>query len=209
MRSFFKHFSTLALLSFISTTSFADDNKPVVVMETTAGTMTIELFDKKAPITVKNFLEYVDSGFYNGTIFHRVIPNFVLQGGGFTKEMDKKPVNAPIKNESDNGLRNEKGTLSMARMPDPDSASSQFFVNLRMNNNLDYRSGQHGYAVFGKVIEGLDVMEKIARTQTGQVGPYSDVPVEPIIMTSVHRKVKKAEAVAPAAPAAPAALSVQ
>lgn len=200
MSTIFKGLPTLFLLSLVSLATIAGENKPVVIMETTAGTMTIELFDEKAPISVKNFLDYVDSGFYNGTIFHRVIPNFVLQGGGFSKEMDKKATKAPIKNESDNGLRNEKGTLSMARTPDPDSATSQFFVNLRMNTNLDYRAGQHGYAVFGKVIEGLDVMEKIARTKTGRVGSYSDVPLEPIIMTSVHRKDSKANTGAPAAP---------
>lgn len=179
--------STIALLLLLALPVAADSNKPQVVMETTAGTIVVELFTEQAPVTVKNFLDYVDSGFYNGTIFHRVIPNFMIQTGGFTSKMDRKETKAPIKNESDNLLYNEKGTLAMARTQDPDSASSQFFINLRMNPHLNYRSGQHGYAVFGKVIEGMDIVDKIARTKTGDLGPFQNVPIEPIIMTSVHR----------------------
>lgn len=169
--------------------------------------MKIELFAEKAPITVENFLAYVDDGFYEGTIFHRVISDFVIQGGGFTEDMQKKKTLDPIKNEATNGLKNEKYTLSMARTPNPDSATSQFFINLEDNvvggkYELDpypARAGypaSAGYAVFGKVIEGTETVEKIRSVKTGRVSYYKDVPTEPIViekMTLVEADEEKAE----------------
>ncbi len=158
---------------------------PIVVLKTNYGDIYIELYPDKAPITVENFLIYVKEGFYNGLIFHRVIPNFVIQGGGFDKDMKpRKPTHPPIKNESDNGLSNLRGTIAMARTSDPDSASSQFFINLRDNTFLDYgRTPQKwGYAVFGKVIKGMDVVDKISTVKTTIKPPYRDVPVEPVII---------------------------
>ncbi len=158
---------------------------PVVILKTNYGDIYIELYIDKAPITVENFLTYVKEGFYDGLIFHRVIPNFVIQGGGFDKDMKpRKPTHPPIKNESDNGLSNLRGTISMARTSDPHSASSQFFINLRDNTFLDYgRTPQKwGYAVFGKVIKGMDVVDKIASVKTTIKPPYRDVPIEPVII---------------------------
>ncbi len=180
------------LLTLPVSIAFAADQaiktKPTATMKTSAGDIVIQLYPEKAPITVANFVEYAESGFYNGTIFHRVIPQFVIQGGGFTADMEKKATRAPITNESDNGLYNERYTLSMARLPDPNSATSQFFINLRMNTSLDYRSGRHGYAVFAKVIEGQHVVDSIARQRTGLRGQYQDVPVEAIVIESVEVK---------------------
>ena len=159
-----------------------------VKMQTTHGEMLIELDADAAPITVKNFLEYVENGFYDGTIFHRVIPDFMIQGGGMTKQMKEKPNNDPIVNEAANGLKNLRGTLAMARTSDPDSATSQFFINHRDNAFLDFKGPQPdriGYAVFGKVIEGLDVLDKIAAVKTKRVGHYDDVPAEPVEIISV------------------------
>jgi cyclophilin family peptidyl-prolyl cis-trans isomerase len=148
---------------------------------------TIELFDKEAPGTIDNFLKYVDDGFFDGTIFHRVVPGFVIQGGGFTEDMSQKKTQPPIKNEADNGLKNERGTLSMARTSDVNSATSQFFVNLKDNAFLDHQRGNFGYAVFARVTEGMDVIDKIAAVETGRRRGFDDVPVEPVIMTSVRR----------------------
>jgi peptidyl-prolyl cis-trans isomerase A (cyclophilin A) len=160
-----------------------------VVLKTSLGEITVTLFNRAAPITVKNFLAYVDSGFFNGTIFHRVIPGFMIQGGGHTKDMGEKATFPPIKNESDNRLKNERGTLSMARTSDPHSATSQFFINLVNNAGLDYGArGSWGYAVFGKVIQGMDVVDKIARVPTESRGQYNDVPKEPVIIISAKRK---------------------
>ena len=154
---------------------------PHVTFETTMGKVVLELYPDKAPKTVANFLSYVKAHFYDGTIFHRVIPNFMIQGGGFTADMKEKPTNAPIKNESNNGLSNERGTISMARTSDPDSASTQFFISVKDNkSSLDYRGPGTGYAVFGKVIEGMDVVDKIVSVPTTTKGPYADVPVAPI-----------------------------
>jgi peptidyl-prolyl cis-trans isomerase A (cyclophilin A) len=154
---------------------------PIVLFETSKGDIKIELDDENAPITVQNILEYVRSGFYDGTIFHRVIPGFVIQGGGFTADMQKKQTRGPIKNEADNGLQNLRGTLSMARTQVVDSATSQFFMNLVDNANLDHKGPQQfGYAVFGKVIEGMDIVDAIAAVPTTTVGYYRDVPKEPI-----------------------------
>jgi len=160
---------------------------PVVVMSTSMGDIKIALYEKESPETVKNFLAYVNDKFYDGTIFHRVIPNFMLQGGGFTPEMQQKPTKPPIKNEAGNGLKNDTYTLAMARTSDPDSATSQFFINAKNNDFLNRDKSQDGvgYVVFGKVIEGMDVMKKIEQVQTGRKGMHSDVPVEPVLIKSV------------------------
>ena len=162
-----------------------------VVMETSLGTITIELYPDKAPETVKNFLSYVDEGFYDGTIFHRVIPGFVIQGGGFAPGMKKKATHPPIRNEAANGLRNLRGTLSMARTGVIDSATSQFFINLRDNPALDHRGNSpsaFGYAVFGRVVEGMDVVDRIAAVPTGRVGYYRDVPRTDVVIVRARRK---------------------
>ena len=159
-----------------------------VVFSTNQGDITIELYADKAPITVKNFLAYVDEGFFTDTIFHRVIPNFMVQGGGFTKDMKQKPTKAPIKNEADNGLRNSRGTLAMARTSVVDSATGQFFINLVDNSFLDNGVRDFGYAVFGKVVSGMDVVDKMGAVKTTTVAGQQNVPVEPIIVISAKRK---------------------
>ncbi len=158
---------------------------PMVIMTTSLGDIKVELYPDKAPITVENFLSYVNDGFYNGTIFHRVIPGFMIQGGGFTPNMEQKPTKSPIKNEADNGLKNEPGTIAMARTSVVDSATSQFFINQVDNQFLNHGSRDFGYAVFGKVVEGMDVVNKIAQVKTGRVGPFQDVPLEPVVIESV------------------------
>lgn len=164
----------------------AQDDKPVVVIETNLGNITVELDPAKAPITVENFLKYVDAGFYDGTIFHRVIPGFMIQGGGMTPDMREKPTNPPIKNEAGNGLSNTRGTIAMARTNDPNSATSQFFINVDDNKQLDSFGG--GYAVFGKVIEGMDVADKIVGVRTTTKGMHRDVPAETVTIKSIKRK---------------------
>jgi peptidyl-prolyl cis-trans isomerase A (cyclophilin A) len=159
----------------------------MVRFETTLGDFTIELFEKEAPETVSNFLKYIDAGFFDGTIFHRIVPGFVIQGGGFTDDMTQKRTQPAIKNEADNGLKNERGTLSMARTNDINSATSQFFVNLKDNDFLDHKRGNFGYAVFARVTEGMDVIDKIAAVETGRRRGFDDVPVEAIIMKRVQR----------------------
>ena len=157
-------------------------------IETSMGSITLELDDAKAPVTVANFLAYAKDGHYDGTIFHRVIPNFMIQGGGFTKEMDQKKTNDPIKNEADNGLKNLRGTIAMARTMVVDSATSQFFINLVDNGFLDFRGphpSMYGYAVFGKVTSGMDVVDKIAAVRTGNHGMHQNVPVEPVTIKKV------------------------
>lgn len=166
-------------------------NNPQVIMETSKGKMVIELYPDKAPITVANFLAYVDSGFFEGTIFHRVIPGFMIQGGGFGKGLTEKLTNAPIKNEAGNGVKNERGTLAMARTNVVDSATAQFFVNVADNGFLDQRdktSAGFGYCVFGKVTEGMPVADAIVSVKRHSVGYYDDVPVEDVIITSIKRK---------------------
>ena len=158
-------------------------------LEPSMGSITVELDDEKAPITVKNFLDYAASGHYDGTIFHRVIDGFMIQGGGFTKAMDQKPTKAPIKNEASNGLTNKRGTIAMARTMVVDSATSQFFINLVDNDFLNFRAPTpqyYGYAVFGKVTDGMDVVDKIAKVKTGFAGPHQNVPEEPIVIKKVH-----------------------
>jgi cyclophilin family peptidyl-prolyl cis-trans isomerase len=159
----------------------------MVRFETTHGGFTIELFEKEAPLTVANFLQYVDDGFFDGTIFHRIVPNFVIQGGGLTPDFEQKTTRAPVHNEADNGRLNARGALSMARTNAPHSATSQFFVNLVDNDFLDYRPGNHGYAVFGRVVEGLDVIDRIAAVRTGRRQGYTDAPLEDVIINSARR----------------------
>ncbi len=171
---------------------------PMVLVKTSMGSFKIELFAKEAPVTVKNFLNYVDKKFYDGTIFHRVMPGFVIQGGGFDKNMVQKTTLSPIQNEAKNGLNNLRGTLSMARTNDINSATSQFFVNLKSNAALDHVSdAQFGYAVFGKVAQGMDVVDKIAAVKTGNKGPHQNVPEKPIVIESMTR-VEPEKAAAPA-----------
>jgi cyclophilin family peptidyl-prolyl cis-trans isomerase len=165
---------------------------PRVALDTSKGRIVVELFPDKAPLTVANFLQYVKSGFYNGVIFHRVIPDFMVQTGGFTPDMTQKPTKGQISNESKNGVRNERGTLAMARLSEPHTASSQFFINLKDNRSLDHSARGWGYTVFGKVVEGMEVVDAIATVRTTTKGPHGDVPVEPVI-------IKKASVVAAAA----------
>ena len=166
----------------------AADN-PKVEMETSKGKFVIELSPGKAPDTVKNFLDYVGAKFYDGTIFHRVIPNFMIQGGGFTSDMKRKSAGAPIKNEADNGLKNERGTIAMARTGDPHSATAQFFINTVNNDFLNHKSKTQqgwGYAVFGKVISGMEVVDAISAAKTVTRGRYRDVPAETIDIRSAR-----------------------
>ena len=161
----------------------AADPDPAVKLETNFGDIIVRLDARKAPISTANFVQYVKSGFYDGTVFHRVIKNFMIQGGGFTADMKQKSARAPIRNEADNGLKNKKYTIAMARTGEPHSASSQFFINVKDNDFLDFK-GQNpqgwGYAVFGKVIKGQEVVDKIAAVQTGKKGYYDDVPMETV-----------------------------
>jgi peptidyl-prolyl cis-trans isomerase A (cyclophilin A) len=159
----------------------------MIRFETTLGNFTIEFFEKEAPLSVANFTKYIDEGYFDGTIFHRIVPGFVIQGGGFTEDMSQKKTKAPVKNEADNGLKNSRGTLSMARTSDVNSATSQFFVNLKDNDFLDHSRGNFGYAVFARVTEGMDVVDKIAAVETGRKKGFDDVPVEAVIMTSVKQ----------------------
>jgi peptidyl-prolyl cis-trans isomerase B (cyclophilin B) len=160
-----------------------------VLLKTSMGDITLELDEEKAPVTVANFLAYVDKKHYDGTIFHRVISNFMIQGGGFEPGMRQKPTEKPIKNESSNGLENKAGTIAMARTPDPDSASAQFFINLKDNDFLDRKNAQdgHGYCVFGKVVGGMDVVEKIKAVKTGRKAGHSDVPNDDVVIQSATR----------------------
>ena len=173
-------FLTLFALALLAGTASAAN--PVVVMETSKGTIKIELNADKAPITVKNFLQYVEDKHYDGTIFHRVIDGFMIQGGGFEPGMKEKKTREAIKNESGNGLKNERGTIAMARLPDLDSATAQFYINVVNNSNLD----ENKYCVFGKVIEGLDIVDKIKEVKTTTKGPFKNVPEEDVVIKSVN-----------------------
>ncbi len=180
-----RFFSALLMVFALAAPAGADDATEVI-LHTTKGPIHIELYPDKAPVTVANFLQYARDGFYDGTIFHRVIPRFMIQGGGFTAELEEKETRDPIPNESGNRLNNDRWTVAMARTDDPDSATSQFFINLRINAELDRRAGKAGYAVFGKVTEGQHVVREISLVKTQSVGPLDDVPVEPIIIESVE-----------------------
>ena len=180
-----------ALILSISTAALAQDN-PVVVMETSKGTIRIELWADKAPISVENFLRYTDNELYDGLIFHRVINGFMIQGGGFNADMVQLSTYEPIKNEAKSNVPNNRGTLSMARTNVVDSATSQFFINLADNDFLNHTNDTprgFGYAVFGEVIEGMEVVDEIAGVSTGRSGPYSDVPTEPVVIVSARREI--------------------
>ena len=157
----------------------------MITITTNHGDIKVELFDEKAPITCENFRKYIEDGFYDNTIFHRVIPNFMIQGGGFDGDMSQKATRDPIKNEADNGISNKRGTLAMARTSVVDSATAQFFINLRDNNFLDHGSRDFGYAVFGQVTDGMDVVDKIAGVATGNHAGHQDVPVDAVVITGV------------------------
>jgi peptidyl-prolyl cis-trans isomerase A (cyclophilin A) len=165
----------------------AEAKKPVVTLETSLGSIVLELDAERAPISVANFLSYVDSGFYTGTIFHRVIPDFMIQGGGFSADMTQKPTKPPIKNEADNGLQNDTWTIAMARTSVVDSATAQFFINLKDNDFLNHGGRDFGYAVFGKVTKGTDVVQKIAAVKTATKVGNQNVPVEPVVIKSAKR----------------------
>ncbi len=183
-----KLFMVLILTFGIVGFSLAKEN-PVVVIKTNMGDIYMELYPDKAPLTVKNFLTYVKEGFYNGTIFHRVVKGFVIQGGGFDKDLNyKKPTHSPIKNESNNGLSNVRGTIAMARTSDPHSATTQFFINLADNTYLDYGKNPQkwGYTVFGKIIKGMDVVDEIAEVPVVNIGWMMNVPVKPVIIEKME-----------------------
>jgi cyclophilin family peptidyl-prolyl cis-trans isomerase len=184
------------LLLALAGQSTADESKPRVLMQTNMGDIVIELNAEKAPKTVANFLQYVDDGFYDGTIFHRVISDFMIQGGGFTADMDKKETRGPIPNEADNMLRNTIGSIAMARTGNPHSATAQFFINVANNTPLDFREKTQrawGYAVFGRVVKGMEVVKAIKGVATGNLGAYRNVPQETIIITKASRQNLTAE----------------
>jgi len=195
--AYFTMMMALALMLSVLTAGAAEEQapNPRVLMKTSDGDITIELFADKAPVTVQNFLQYAEDGYYDGTVFHRVISNFMIQGGGFTAALEEKPTREPIINESRNKLHNTRGTLAMARTSDPDSATAQFFINQRSNLRLDWSPGKDGYAVFGGVIDGMQVVDIIALSDTGSAqaqttrGPavFQDVPVKPVVILSVSR----------------------
>jgi peptidyl-prolyl cis-trans isomerase B (cyclophilin B) len=192
MRQFLSLAFAIGLLG--TSPACAAEKNPVVVMETSMGAIKIELFADKAPITVKNFLTYVDEKFYDGTIFHRVIPTFMIQGGGLRPGLKEKDTHDAIKNEADNGLSNERGTIAMARKPEPNTATAQFFINVDNNKSLDkkYDPKGFGYCVFGKVIEGMDVVDKIKAVKTKVVVPgvHDNVPVEDVVIKQIRRADK-------------------
>jgi len=184
--------STLVVLTILilAGSTIAEDINPKVVLETSKGKIVLELYPDNAPETVKNFLNYVDAKFYDGMIFHRVIPNFMIQGGGFTTDMKRKTTRPPIKNEADKGLKNDRGTIAMARTPDPHSATAQFFINSKKNDFLNYRSKTQqgwGYAAFGKVVEGMKTVDAISAVKTKTIGGFQDVPAEPVVIKSAKR----------------------
>lgn len=159
----------------------------MILMTTSFGDLTLELFPEQAPISVENFLAYVDAGFYDGTVFHRVIPKFMIQGGGFDRDMQRKAARAPIRNEAGNGLLNQRYSIAMARTSDIHSATSQFFINVADNAFLNHGQRDYGYAVFGKVTKGTDIVDRIAGVKTGQNGAHQDVPLEPVVLLSAKR----------------------
>lgn len=184
-----KKISFAVVAMFLSLNAFAAN--PKITIKTSMGDIEAELFEDKAPVSVKNFLEYVKKGHYKGTIFHRVINNFMIQGGGFDKDLKEKSTGAPIKNEAKNGLKNENGTLAMARTMIVDSATAQFYINVADNSFLDHRDESeqgYGYAVFGKVTSGMPVVNKIKAVKTGTRGPLEDVPLEPVVILDIIKK---------------------
>jgi len=187
-----KQFATLAVMFGLMSVGdgLAQEKNPVVEFDTSMGKIKVELFADKSPITVKNFLKYVDDKHYDGTIFHRVISNFMIQGGGMLPGLKEKKTGAPIKNESSNGLSNKRGTIAMARLPDADSATAQFFINVKDNPGLNKSEDSAGYADFGQVIQGMDVVDKIKEVKTGRQGGHEDVPLEDVVIRSVRRVAK-------------------
>lgn len=172
-------------------TQAGDKKNPIVVMETSMGKIRIELFEDKAPITATNFLRYTDEKHFDGTLFHRVIADFMIQGGGFDTGFKEKGTYQPIKNEAGNGLSNKRGTLAMARTDNPDGATAQFFINVKDNPGFDRAGKKAGYAVFGQVTDGMDVVDKIRKVDTGKRGDHEDVPVQDVVIKSVRRADKK------------------
>lgn len=188
MKNIFKYLFLITIIFTNKGVSAEMATNTIITIKTTLGDIKIELFDDKAPKTSENFKKYIKSGFFSNTIFHRVISDFMIQGGGFTAKMQQKDTLSPIKNEANNMLSNQRGTIAMARTNDPHSASSQFFINLKDNTFLDFKSETiqgWGYCVFGKVLEGLETIDKIALVSTGSYGPYQDVPNEPIIINEI------------------------
>lgn len=173
-------------LGVAALTSFSVQAEVNLIMKTSMGDIELALDDDKAPVTVANFVDYAKAGHFDGLIFHRVIPNFMIQGGGMDSKMQQRETRAPITNESNNGLSNQRGTIAMARTNDPNSATSQFFINTVNNTNLDGRGSRPGYAVFGRVSRGMEVVDRISAVETGNRGYYRDVPVEPIVINSVE-----------------------
>ena len=188
MKNIFKYLFLITIIFTNKGVNAEMATNTIITIKTTLGDIKLELFDDKAPKTSENFKEYIKSGFFSNTIFHRVISDFMIQGGGFTDEMQQKDTLSPIENEANNMLSNQRGTIAMARTNDPHSASSQFFINLKDNTFLDFKSETiqgWGYCVFGKVLEGLETIDKIALVPTGSYGPYQDVPNEPIIINEI------------------------
>ncbi len=184
--------AALLALSLAMTLAWAQN--PRVEVKTSMGSFTLELYADKAPKTVANFLGYTGDGFYNGTVFHRVIDGFMIQGGGFDREMRQKPTRAPVRNEADNGLKNDRYTVAMARTPSPHSATAQFFINVKDNGFLNYREPTpqgYGYTVFGRVVEGMDVVVRISKVPTSTAGPHQNVPRQPVVIESVTLKPAK------------------
>jgi peptidyl-prolyl cis-trans isomerase A (cyclophilin A) len=179
-------FILAAIISCMAFTASAEAKNPLILMETTMGNIKAELFEQEAPISVRNFFGYVNSGFYNGTIFHRVISGFMIQGGGFDVDFKQKKTNVPIRNEAGNGLKNDRGTIAMARTSAPDSATAQFFINV-VNNGMLNRPNPDGfgYAVFGRVVEGMEVVDRIKGVKTGFAGGMADVPEQQIVIKSI------------------------
>ena len=190
MRAEFPFLATGAAILLLSSglAASAPKENPVVILKTSLGEIKVELYAEKAPKTVENFLAYVDAEFFDGTLFHRVIPNFMIQGGGLKADLGKKQTRAPIVNEADNGLKNEVGTLAMARTSDKDSATSQFFINLASNDSLNHGARNFGYAVFGRVVDGMEVVDKIAATSTGSRGGHQNVPKTDVVIESARRE---------------------
>lgn len=183
--------AVLCLMVALAASPIAAQEKPVVIIETSMGDITVELNAGRAPVSVENFLSYVKTGFYDGTIFHRVIASFMIQGGGFTPDMTKKPVKDPIKNEAQNGLRNRKYTVAMARTNEVDSATAQFFINTKDNSFLDNKgttARDYGYAVFGKIVDGMDIVDAIDKVKTTTKSGFSDVPAEPVMIKTIRLK---------------------
>jgi cyclophilin family peptidyl-prolyl cis-trans isomerase len=188
MRALLKYVAAVGAALLLITAPLAAEAGPQVRVTTNVGSFVVELDDLRAPLTVANFLKYVDAGFYAGTVFHRVIPGFVAQGGGYTADYELKPTTGTVPNESGNGLSNLRGTIGMARTAEPHSGTAQFYINLADNLELDPRPTRWGYAVFGKVIEGMDIVDEIGHRPTGAAGPFDrDVPVSPVVIQKVER----------------------